>query len=111
MNPNGVIFQVNQREWFYIVDRETAAHHKASMEADFQQMDLQDVYGPFPNSLIANTHMSNCHFTKGCRLIYQEDLQRFFAEEWNDIQRKITHSRAHPQHSTPRGKKYSVGKF
>ena len=100
MNPNGIIFELNKREWFYLLQ---CGHHNVARISSEQK-----VYGPFPNSLIANAHMSNCHSTQRCRLIYQEDLKTFFLDEWADIQEKITYSRAHPQHSTPRGKNYGV---
>ena len=100
MSPNGIIFELNKREWFYLLECDRLNAPGVS--------DEQKVYGPFPNSLIANTHMSNCHSTKGCRLIYQEDLKTFFAAEWAKIQENITYSRAHPQHSTPKRKNHGV---
>lgn len=108
MNPNGIIFQLNKREWFYLIECEGSDVHNPNYKAHDTQIRPQDVYGPFPNSLIANTHMSNCHFTQECRLIYQEDLKCFFAEEWDDIQKKITYSRAHPLCSSLRGKQHGV---
>jgi len=104
MSPHGVIFELNNREWFYIVECESGPSHKSN-EA---QVPLQEVYGPFPNSLIANTHMSSCHCTKACRLIYQDDIKSFFAEEWDEIQKKIIYSRAHPQYSTPGGRQHGL---
>lgn len=100
MSSDGVIFQLNKREWFYIVDHKEIVHKQLNVQTP------QDVYGPFPNSLIANTHMSSCHRTKNCRLVYQDDIKHFFAEQWDGLQQKITYSRAHPQHSHSKGEAY-----
>lgn len=104
MSPNGIIFQLNKHEWFYVVECESSPLHKPNDT----QVHPQNVYGPFPNSLIANTHMSNCHCTKACRLIYEDDVKKFFAEEWSEIQKKITYSRAHPQNSTPGRRQHGI---
>ncbi len=90
MNPTGILFELRNREWFYAVNN---------------AKDL-DVFGPFCNSLVANTHMSTVHCTRSCHLVYKEDVKIFFADDWNEIQQKITQSRANPKRSNNRGQRH-----
>ena len=83
MNPNGIVFELNDRERFYAVDKD-------------KQL---DVYGPFSNSLVANSHMTAVHCTRSCSLIYKEDVKKCFSEDWSELLNKITQSRANPKRS------------
>lgn len=91
-NDNGVVFQWNQTEWFYLVEDANRVVN--------DEWGHVVVRGPFVNSLQAGAHMQALHaHVHGYCLVYNDQLQKKFDDQLPFLKELVRDARTHPKQS------------